>query len=411
MDVGEDRSRRAQAWIGVAALAVLVAGVVHLQPSLGPPAAASPPAARLPLAPAGWRLGSVSFGDVDHGAVQFYTSAPGLSTTFLTSDGGRTWQPASGDRTGFALAGFLDGRTVLVQTSSTGAGPPHTRLSDDGGHTWRTLIDPRRFAGFGLPDFPDAQHGWWLERPPADFRTPAPITLWRTSDGGRSWRRLAASGLPETGFPGQRVFVEPLRGALIFTFPDSSRSWLATTDGGASWQVVRGPDTPLPDTSTRSVILLRHGGRLLAWLQAVSGPPPPNGFLAAPDGAVGVAAFVSTSDDGGQTWGPPLAGPNIVQPTFTNVIPTLDVRGRLLLLDNRQLWVSQDDGATWVVHLVQVPAGLRPASLVGAPPGVLIATALQTGSLDIMTPSTPLALIRSVDGGAHWSPVSLPRPL
>jgi hypothetical protein len=162
VDVGEDRSRRAQAWIGVGALAVLVAGVAYLRPSLGPPAAASPPAAGLPLAPGGWRLGSVSFGDVDHGAVQFYGSGPGLSTTFLTSDGGRTWQPANRDRTGFALAGFLDRRTVLVQTA-TRAGPTNTRLSDDGGHTWRRLPDPRRFAGLGLPGFLDAQHGWWLE--------------------------------------------------------------------------------------------------------------------------------------------------------------------------------------------------------------------------------------------------------
>jgi len=272
-------------------------------------------------------------------------------------------------------------------------------------------MDPRRYPGLGLPDFLDAQHGWWLERPPtADPpRTPSPVTLWRTTDGGRSWQRLAASGLPETGFPAQRVFVDPLRGALIFnTFLDGSRSWLATTDAGDSWQVAKGPDTPLPGTWTMSVTLLKHGGRLLAWLQAVPGPPSPNGF--APTGTVTVAEFVSASDDGGQTWGPPRAGPNIVKPTYVSLIPTLDDRGRLLLLDNGHLWVSADDGATWTVRVAQMPAGLRPAWLVGAPPGGLIATAFQTGSLGIMTQGTQLTLIRSVDGGAHWSPVSLPRP-
>ena len=91
-------------------------------------------------------------------------------------------------------------------------------------------------------------------------------------------------------------------------------------------------------------------------------------------------------------------------------IPTLDDRGRLLLLDNRRLWVSKDDGATWSARVVQMPAGLQPAWAAGAPPEGLFAVAYQTG-LDIVTPSTPLSLLRSTDGGAHWSPIPLPRPL
>jgi len=411
VDASEDRSRRALAWIGVAALGVLVAGVVYLRPSLAPPAAASPTSARLPLDLGGWRLGSVSFGDVDHGAIQFYRSLSGpTSSAFVTSDGGRTWRAAAGDRTGFGLAGFLDRRTVVVQTG-TGGGPTTTRLSDDGGHTWRRLADPRGFTGPGLPAFLDAQHGWWLERPPtSDPRTPAPVALWRTTDGGRSWRRLAAAGLPQPGFPGQWVFVDALRGTLMFTSQAGSRFWLATTDGGDSWQVVKGPDGPFPGTSTTSTALLRHAGRLLAWLVEVSGPASPNGFLAAPNGTVDIAAFVSVSDDGGQTWSLPQAGPRIVQPTYLSLFPAMDDRGRLLLLDNRHLWVSEDGGATWTVRLVQIPAGLRPAWLASAVHGGLYSAAYQTGPFDVVTPSTPLTLIRSTDGGAHWSPVTLPRP-
>src|SRR5262249_45982007 len=211
------------------------------------------------------------------------------TSRFVRSGGGSRGARRAGAPGGRAVAGFPHSRPDLLQRAP-GGGPTNPRLSEDSGHTWRRLSDPRRLPGLGLPTFLDGQHGLWIERPPTpDSRSPAPTTLWRTSDGGRSWQRLAASGLPQPGILGQLVLVDPLHGALVFTFPDGSRSWFATTDGGDSWLVVRGPDTPLPDTWTRSVIVLRHGGRLLAWLEAVSGSLSANGFLAAPNGTIDAA--------------------------------------------------------------------------------------------------------------------------
>src|SRR5262249_49897721 len=161
---------------------------------------------------------------------------------------------------------------------------------------------------------------------------------------------------------------------------------------------------------TPSTVLLRHGGRMLAWLLEGSRPASPHGVLAAPHGTVDIAALVSVSDDGGPTWGSPRARPPLVQPTDLSLFPPLDHRGPLLLLDSRHLWVSEDGGATWTVRLVQIPAGLRPAWLASAVHGGLYSAAYQTGPIDAVTPSTPLTLIRSTDGGAHWSPVTLPRP-
>jgi hypothetical protein len=129
--------------------------------------------------------------------------------------------------------------------------------------------------------------------------------------------------------------------------------------------------------------------------------------------------FVSVSDDGGQTWSQPRPAPNIVQPGYVGLYPRLDDRGRLLLLDDRRLWISQDDGATWAARLMQVPAELRLVMLVSAVPGALYAMAEKTGPVDIVrapspgaqfTFGVPLTLIRSTDGGAHWSVVALPRP-
>ena len=116
-------------------------------------------------------------------------------------------------------------------------------------------------------------------------------------------------------------------------------------------------------------------------------------------------AFVSVSDDGGQTWSQSRPEPNVVQ-----AYPTLDERGQLLVLDDRRLWTSADNGATWTPRLMQAPAELRLARLASAVPGALYALA---GPVDIVgAPSTlsPLTLLRSTDGGAHWSVVALPRP-
>jgi len=97
--------------------------------------------------------------------------------------------------------------------------------------------------------------------------------------------------------------------------------------------------------------------------------------------------------------------------------PTLDERGRLLLLDDRRLWISEDDGATWAARLMQASAELGLVMLVSAVPGALYAMA---GPVDILSaPSTaapsffgaPMTLLRSTEGGAHWSRVGLPRPL
>jgi len=110
-----------------------------------------------------------------------------------------------------------------------------------------------------------------------------------------------------------------------------------------------------------------------------SGPAPTTTFL---------------TSDGGKTWQLAIRAP----------------RNGLLVLDDRRLWTSADNGATWTPRLMQAPAELRLARLASAVPGALYALA---GPVDIVgAPSTlsPLTLLRSTDGGAHWSVVALPRP-
>jgi len=421
VEVGEERTRRAAAWIGVAALGMLVAGVVYLRPTLAPPVAATPAAsARVAVPGSAWRLASASFWDANHWTVLFYSSGQAPTTALLTSDGGKTWRLAARARNGYAFAAFLDSRTVVAQTvsnpgpakvGSTNPGPTGTRLSVDAGRTWRQLSDPRRVAGPGLPVFLDAQHAWWIDRPSPDPHTR--VTMWRTTDGGRSWQELAASGLPTTGFPGQLVFTDPLHGVLLFTSSAGTASPAATSDGGETWRTVQSLEVPLQGTRVLSWSILRHGHRLLGWLLAVPDTTlTAGGTLVTPQlgSSIDYMPFVSVSDDSGQTWSRPRAAPNVVQPAYIGLSPRLDDRGRLVLLDDRRLWISADGGATWTARLMQAPAGLRPATLVSAGPRTLYALAANTGPIDIVTPGTPLALIRSTDGGAQWSAVALPPP-
>src|SRR5262249_7231093 len=320
-----------------------------------------------------------SFGDADHGTLQFYSSGPAPTTTFLTSDGGKTWQLAiRAPRNGYAAAVFLDTRTVVAQTVSSfvlgNAGPVETRLSHDAGRTWRRLTDPRHNPGLGWPGFLDTQHAWWIDR----ASSPDPhtrVTIWRTTDGGGPGQELVASGLPASGFPGQPVFTDPQHGALLFRSPDGPASAVATSDGGETWRAIKAPEVPVQATRFQNRVLLRHGHRLLSWLLALPDttltaggtPVTPQG---GPVGAIEYMAFISVSDDAGQTWSQSRPEPSAVQP-----YPTLDDRGRLLVLDDRRLWISADNGATWTARLMQAPAELRLAMLVGAVPGALYALA------------------------------------
>ena len=322
MEVGEERSWRALAWIGVAAAGTLVAGVLYLRPSLGPPATATPATSARGATPgSAWRLVSASFGDATHGTVLF-GSGQAPTTTFLTSDGGKTWQLAArAPSNGYAAAFFLDTATVVAQTVSSlvpgTAVPIETRISHDAGRTWRPLPDPRHNPGLGWPGFLDPQHAWWIDRVSSpDPHTP--VAIWRTTDGGSTWQKLVASGLPATGFPGQPMFTDSLHGALLFTAPDGTQSAVATSDGGESWRATKAPEVPVQATRLESGVLLRHGHRLLFWLLAVA---PQGGIF------IDYMPFVSVSDDGGQTWSQPRPAPNIVQLWYVGVYPRLDDRG------------------------------------------------------------------------------------
>jgi photosystem II stability/assembly factor-like uncharacterized protein len=207
-----ERARRAATLIGLAVVAVLVAGVVYRRPRRAAPA--GPPAPRPAPPPQRSGLGSSVFADADHGAVSMYGGAPGNSAVYLTRDGGRTWtRDAAGPG---AVILSPPGATALVVGR---LGPDAAvRVSDDGGRSWRTLPAPPSLgpAIQGRPSVLDRDHVWWVRRALTPGDASAPVELWRTVDGGRTWTRLAAAGVPDAGFESDPVWV--------------------STDDGVTWQ-------------------------------------------------------------------------------------------------------------------------------------------------------------------------------
>jgi photosystem II stability/assembly factor-like uncharacterized protein len=393
--------------MAIAALGLVAAGIVYLRPSFNAPAA-RPTARTFASQQAGPPVFfEVSFGDARHGAVQVFSSQPnGPPPIYLTSDGGRTWRPLAKRAFPVTAFTFLDGRRMLAE--ERGTGNPRILISDDSGRTWQPLaIDPRQFIiGGSWPVFVGSD-GWWLDWQPQSGLSPQlslPVGLWRSLDGGRTWARTAASGIPHVESIDQVRFIDQRHG--LFSARDLGQSMVvATSDGGATWHSTATFDTSLAGTRSLGMRLMQRGPRLVAWLAVSSwdfesGLPPPG------ESPI-VSTFASVSDDGGAAWGPLRPGP------MTNVssgaAALLDDRGRLLLLEGHRIWISEDDGATWVPRVAVIPAGLMPIYMSTAVPGSVYAVALRSTGVPRLG-NAPAVLLRSSDGGIHWAEVQLPRP-
>jgi len=395
MEAGAARIPSAAAWLAAALVVVVVTGVVYLHPSLPAPSVVSTP----PAAP-DRALTRVSFADANRGAITVSANPlrpGGPLLDYVTSDGGRTWSRAR-------IVVYL--QPPIAVRPGAGPGQP-AGLSVDGGETWRPLAVPEPFASNTTPTFVDSRHGWWLvtDAGQRQFTT----RIWRTDDGGISWRRLAAAGLPTGPAPTMLTWLDPMRGVLSMTGPLEPRPTLfRTDDGGETWRPSLAPASPLPGTEAYLLPVERAGDRLLAFLEALLQQEiDAHGNLTFTNSGsyFDLSLFTLASDDGGRTWGPPIAGP--ILRTTTLAPPVLDSSGRLLLMEGRRLWVSDDDGATWTARVIQAPSGWTPSALMQPRGRALFATAI-TGSSPTTDRRFVDGLMRSTDGGAHWEPVRLP---
>lgn len=236
--------------------------------------------------------------DVTPGAGTIHPSGPagvhGRSTVIVSTrlragvfaversdDGGRTWRRSLPIRDehglGIGRPLLLDARRLYValdEGSAAGSQAQALYRSDDGGRTWRfvsrTDVSGRRpralpFGcdknGFG---FATASRGW-----AGGYCPGGPPFLYRTDDGGRSWRRQPLPGLAQCAcnVSAPRFFTRRSGALDVIGFTMSGKPLVRvywTSDGGDRWRASEPP-------AGRASGAVSYADARTAWLTA--GPP------------------------------------------------------------------------------------------------------------------------------------------
>ncbi len=261
---------------------------------------------------------------------------------YKSSDAGRTWTHLGLRDTrqiGRILVDPRDPDTVLVAALGHGFGPNEERgifRSTDGGKTWtRVLYKDENTGAIELAFDPDdaktVYAALWNTRRPA-WSTYAPITgpgggLYKSTNGGVTWKELAGHGLPSgtfgrtgidvaAGQKGKRVYalIDAPRASGLYRSDDNGINWkLISTDqriSSRSWYFseVR-VDPKNPDVvylSNVSLYRSTDGGKTFVAIKGAPGGDDYHSLWIDPDNPQrmisGVDQGVIVTVDGGDTW-------------------------------------------------------------------------------------------------------------
>ncbi len=369
-------------------------------PSPTPPPVTSPPA----TATTSFQPDALAFRDLQHGLLGggfAGQDGAGPGIVMGTSDGGSYWSTLA------TLAApvrqlWVVGQMDWALTACDAAIPtcaPRLLRSMDGGTTWAAV--PMNLEELS---FADARDGWGVAPGTGAVTT----TLERTRDGGITWTRTTSPCRGSRGGPLRAVAFRSVSSGLAVCAATLGaggefHSVLATSDGGASWQVrasVAAPPAP-------NVGSLPYGGYI-------------RGLAVARDGTAWLwgdrmAPLASTDD--GATWRPLGIGAPDAQPV-TAAWPLDAQHGVVLLWDpNRQATLVEataDGGHTWRARTsfpvdTRAPAGSSSAVIELPAGSAFVDTSFSFGAL-AWSPGGRVLAVEAADQGFGHDRVDLFAP-
>jgi photosystem II stability/assembly factor-like uncharacterized protein len=271
------RARRALTLITLSILAITVAGIAYLHPTIGLGSALN--AAPAPLDSS--QIAAVDFVTPTTGWVVM-EQQPHDFAVLQTTDSGDTWNQQLAGTAGAIgeYARFFDAaHGVLVVLG------PHALIyqTSDGGSTWSHQSLTQGTGNIWSADFVDANHGWLLAQDPTVGEE-----LLRTQDGGATWVGLGEPVLPQD-WAYSVAFVDPNVGWL---YSQSAGPYAyKSLDGGTTWRRMALPAQPggsaptvVAATSGEKFFVAPHPTQGLGVMTTVIGAAPTGGRLA--DGRV-----------------------------------------------------------------------------------------------------------------------------
>ena len=173
---------------------------------------------------------------------------------YKSIDAGKTWSHvglSDSRHIGRIVIDPRDPNVVLVAALGHAYGPNSERgifLSRDGGKAWRKVLYTDEDTG-GIDLSMDAQNPrtifaamWQVRRRPWTLVSGgAGSGLYRSADGGESWKRVEKHGLPESEWGRVGVSVSPADSSCVYALIESEKGGLYRSDnGGESWALING---------------------------------------------------------------------------------------------------------------------------------------------------------------------------